>query len=766
MKIMNKKLLIRNIQKNKLISLLTLAFMGICAMLTVLFIMLFVNLSESIDSLMKTAQTPDFLQMHTGDIDQEEIDSFVSSRRDVKDYSINSFLNLENAMITIGDKSLADSTQDNGLCVQNKSFDFLLDMDNEVAYPHEGQVYVPVCYKNEYDIRKGSIFRVGSYELTVAGFIRDSQMNSMMASSKRFLVNDKDYNRLVGIGSEEYMIEFLLEEGADINDFSNAYINAKLPDNGPAITYPLIKMMNALSDGMMIFVILLVAFVVLVISIICIRYILMTSMEKDKKELGMLKALGISRGDITIMYLSKYIFLSVLGGAWGFVVALFVQKPLSVQMRELYGATKTNANAMISAVVAMIVAQVIILLAVRKIIRKAGNASAVEMLFAQKKCGNNRSKYLMITTVTALGMFLMLVPQNLYSTLSARDFVTYMGIGDADIRMDIRQCENLGGVTDDVMVKLAGDRRLEKTVLMQTISFKAKLPDGSEASLLTEVGDHLVFPVKYNAGRAPAAKNEIALSNLSAADLAINTGDTISLIIGRELSDYTVCGIYSDITNGGKTAKMAPLDRKIMNNYSDKIMWSIIYASLAPDISCEIGKLCSEAVTLDYQEKDTGDEISVKVVDIQKYVAGTYGQTIGQIKSVAVVSALCSCVVILIVILLFVRLLIRQERGDISLKKALGLAAGEIRKSYLVKVSAYVIVGIFIGELLGTIVGQMLVGLALEGLGASGFAFVLNPFWVFGVIPVSVLCIGIISATIGLLEVRSVSAYECCTGRE
>ena len=155
---MNKKLLIRSIQKNKLISLLTLAFMGICAMLTSLFIMLFVNLSGSIDTLMKTARTPDFLQMHTGNIDREEIDSFAKSRSDVKDYSINSFLKLENAMITIGDKSLADSTQDNGLCVQNRSFDFLLDMNNEVVYPQEGQVYVPVCYKNEYDIRNDDIY--------------------------------------------------------------------------------------------------------------------------------------------------------------------------------------------------------------------------------------------------------------------------------------------------------------------------------------------------------------------------------------------------------------------------------------------------------------------------------------------------------------------------------------------------------------------------------------------------------------------------------
>ena len=61
----------------------------------------------------------------------------------------------------------------------------------------------------------------------------------------------------------------------------------------------------------------------------------------------------------------------------------------------------------------------------------------------------------------------------------------------------------------------------------------------------------------------------------------------------------------------------------------------LLVASLAPDISCE-------EVTLEYQGKITDEGVSAKVVDIQKYVDGTYGQTIRQIKSVAVVSALCS----------------------------------------------------------------------------------------------------------------------------
>ena len=209
-------------------------------------ILLFGSLSSAIDSLMLKAQTPDFLQMHVGEINEEEIARFSENRSDVEAMQICRFLNLQNSQLTIGGKSLINNTQDNGLCCQNHSFDLLIDAENKRIQPNLGEVYVPVCYKMEYGLKAGDVMQIGTEKLSVAGFLRDSQMNSMMASSKRFLVNEVDYERIRPLGSEEYLIEFKLHEGSDINAFSTAYMDAGLPGNYPTITYPLIKMMNAL----------------------------------------------------------------------------------------------------------------------------------------------------------------------------------------------------------------------------------------------------------------------------------------------------------------------------------------------------------------------------------------------------------------------------------------------------------------------------------------------------------------------------------------
>ncbi|MDO4482737.1 MAG: FtsX-like permease family protein [Bacillota bacterium] len=179
--------------------------------------------------------------------------------------------------------------------------------------------------------------KIGDAEFTAAGFLRDSQMNAMMASSKRFLVSEEDYELLKDSVSEEYLIEFLLKEGTDTNEFSLSYTEAGLPANGPAITKPLIKMMNALSYGIMIMVILLASAVLLLISMLCIRFTLMTQLECDRKEIGMMKAVGLPKKEIRSLYFTKYFTLSVLGAALGLGLAFVLRGILSYQMQELYG---------------------------------------------------------------------------------------------------------------------------------------------------------------------------------------------------------------------------------------------------------------------------------------------------------------------------------------------------------------------------------------------------------------------------------------------
>ncbi|MGN0315716.1 MAG: FtsX-like permease family protein [Fusicatenibacter sp.] len=756
---MKKRILWNDIKGNRLLAVTTWLFMGISAFMFALTCFLFVSLLSSVDTLMEKAQTPDFLQMHIGEVSEAELVRFAEENHRVQKYQTLYFLNLENRSITMNGHSLAEGTQDNGVCVQSGSFDYLLDLENEIIRVSDGEIYVPVCYRQKYDLAVGKTVQIGENSFLIAGFLRDSQMNSMMASSKRFLVSSSDYERLKAAGSEEYLIEFLLQEGADINAFATEYTEAGLPSNGPAITKPLIRMMNALSDGLMILVILLVSVVLLLISMLCIRFTLLTQLEADRKEIGMLKAIGTSKGDIRQLYYLKFLALSGLGAVTGLLLAFVAQRFLSAQIQELYGASENGLMGFLTAFAGVALTEGILLLSVRRTLKRTEKVSAVEALTGRQ--GERKSEkgrllspqHLIVVLVIGLGIFMMIFPQNLLSTISSPRFVTYMGIGNGEIRLDLRQTDDIAGKTKQVEKLLAEDKEVERSVTLQTASCRVVLPDGTYTNLQVEQGSHTTFPVTYAEGEAPKEKNEIALSYLCANELGVSLGDELLLSIEETPQEYIICGIYSDITNGGKTAKAVYLPG------DGPVIWSVFYVSLREGV--EKNQWLSE-----YERILSESGISAKAVDIQEYVADTYGQTIREIRMAAWVAVAAAGLVMFVVVVLFTRLLVAKDRMDISLRKAIGFTGEDIKRGYFRGYLPVLLSGILSGMLSGNLLGEKLAGVLLKMLGATGFRFLIDYKTVGVCIPVLAVITVFCAILLGLKEIKNIRAFECCMGKE
>ena len=744
---MLKKLIWNDVRQNKLLSAATVFFMAVSAMMLALTALLCSSLLGAVNGLMEQAQAPGLVQMHTGEISEREIRQFAGEHQEIDQWQICRLLNLDNSEVSLGGYSLLDSTQDNGLCVQSERFDFLLDMDGDRPGVPPGQVYVPICYRARYELNAGDTMRIGSEELTIAGFLRDAQMNSMMASSKRFLVSAWDYERLRPWGEEEYLIEFLLKNGADANSVHTAYTNQGLPANGPAITKPLIRMMNALSDGTTVFVIFLAAVVVLLVALICIHFILSIRMERDKREVGMLKALGVGRREIKRLYFSKYVLFSVCGGLLGLGTSAVLRGPLEQQIRELYGTSGGGAQPAALALCAVAVVEAVILFSVWHNLKKTDRLSVLAALFPVREQKQNWRQYLLIGFVSAACTFLMLLPQNLYSTLSSPMFVTYMGIGNADIRMDIRQGADISLSAAQLAAALERDEQVARYAVLQTQSLTAILSDGTACSLTVEMGDHTIFPVEYSEGTPPILEHEIALSSLNAKELGLSVGDALPLKIGGEEIRCTVCGIYSDITNGGKTAKMSG------RRDHGPVIWSVLYVSLQdPSASARWMEAYGQA--------------GADVTDIGDYVRDTYGPTLAQIRWASMGAMLIAILVAFVVIALFLRLIVERNRDAISLQKALGFTSGEISRAYCLKGLLSAAAGVVSGLVLGTLLGEGLCGMVLKSLGADSFRFVIRWSCLLAGIPAILLGASISAVLMGTAEVQHIKASECCTGRD
>lgn len=723
-----------DIQKNKAITATITLFVTAAAALVALAAILAVNLSGAIDALMVRAETPHFLQMHSGEPERERLASFAREQGNVAKFQVLEFLNLDGARMLFPNTSLGGNMQDNGLAVQSEQFDYLLGLDGEAITAMDGELYVPVCYMLDGTTKLFDTAVICGQEFTVAGFLRDSQMNSSLSSSKRFLVSKNDFERLRVSGDIEYLIEFRLKNPAEMGAFEADFAAAGLPANGPAVTYGLFKTMNGFSDGLMIGVILLVSLLVVAVAFLCIRFTLLAKIEDDYREIGVMKAIGMRVSDVKRVYLVKYAVISLCGCLLGYALSLALRHPLTETTRLYMGESASAALSPAFGTIGVLLVFLAIIAYVNRVLGRLRGVSAAEAIrfgaIQEKTAGAKRfslsqnrlfsanlflglkdvfarkSLYGTMLLVIVIASFIMIVPQNLYSTISAKSFSTYMGIGSCDLRVDIQQTADIEAKAAEALAVMNSDPAIAKSVALTTKIFKTD----TDENLKVELGDHSVFPVAYSEGHAPEGGREIALSVMSADELSKQVGDSITLSVGGSGREMRVCGIYSDITNGGKTAKAVFID-----NTADA-MWSILCASLvSPALAAD--KAIEYGESLPY----------AKVSEINEYITQIFGQTIASVKSASYAAVAIALIITALVTLLFMKMLIVRDRYSIAVMKAIGFTSRDIKRQYATRSIFVLTVGVLLGTLLANTLGEALGGMVISSFGATSFQFLVNP---------------------------------------
>ena len=755
---MNRKIIQRDIAGNKAVSFLTVLFITAAAMLLSLAGILVTNLFGSIDRLMADAKTPHFMQMHTGDVDFEELEAFAAGNSAVEDFQVLEFLNVGGEKIRLGENSLALSVQDNGFSVQSSRFDFLLDENNRPAQPKDGELWVPVCYNRDHTVQAGDKAVINGKTFVVTGFVRDSQMNSTLASSKRFVVSAGDYAQLKEVGSVEYLIEFRLKDLSDLSEFESAYSASQMPANGPTLSWPLFRMISAVSDGIMIAVILLVSVIVILIALLCIRFTLLAKIEDDYREIGVMKAVGIRVSDIQSIYQAVYAVLAAAGCIMGFLLSLTLRGPLQESIRANLGESGNDGLSFLLGMAGTLLLFFFILFFIRRILKRFRRISPVQairqgseqenvrggkslrlsknrwlsanLFLAVKDIAARKRLYLTMLFVIILACFIMVVPQNLYHTISDSSFVTYLGVGRCDLRMDIQQTEELEEKAGSVGEYLKRDSAVETYAVFVTELFDQEQEDGTTEQIKVELGNHGAFPLQYVDGKLPSRDSDIALSVLYAEEMDKKVGDKMILLTDKGEKQLTVCGIYSDITNGGKTAKAA------FQPGTREAAWSTVCVNLK-----QPGVLAEK--TEEYSRKFP----YAKVSGMEDYVAQTFGQTLRAVRTASVGAGFVAVVVTLLVILLFMKLLTAKDRYSIAVLKSVGFTGSDISRQYIWRSVLVVILGILLGSVLAGTLGERIAGAAISSLGAAAFQFTEDPLSSFVLSPV-VLLFTALAATI------------------
>lgn len=764
---MYRRMIVRDVTRNPGVAAVLVVLMMLSVMLAVSSAGTLVRLVGASSALLARADAPHVAQLHVGDYDQGEVDRWTAGRPEVVHQQTMLLLGIDGADLLFDGEPQTSSIQQNSLVVPNTDRDLLLDLDNRpITAVEPGTIVLPVYYAVEDDLEVGDPVTVtgpGGFtkHLEIAGFARDSIMNPAITSSKRLAVAAADLEEVrAHVGEVEYLVSFWLEDPATQSaTFQKAYQDSSMPQAGQLVDASTFRMLTMIGDGLVAAVVVLVSMLLFAVGLLCLRFSIHTATEQDYREIGVLKAIGVAPRHVRRIYLTKYALLAAVATAAGLLAGWALVPPLTRNITSYMGVPSSVWNTVVPVVAALSVLA-LLLLSVLVLLRRFDRIDAVTALRAgatgpQRRAPRMRLHgsrtpvplrlgimdvvgrwpvYVVLFAVFAVSAFIMIVPVNSATTANAPDFVNYMGIGQVDLRVDLRHVDDtsadrFAAITD----RLEADPDAATVAPMVTTRHDTVDRDGLPVSLYVENGDHTLLPVTYAEGRAPVDDSEIALSLLALRRSGRDVGDRLPVTVGDEERLLTVVGTYQDITNGGTTAKSR------LSTDGEEVMWYVIGVDLRPGAD-------ATATAAAYAQ----DTAPAKVAAIEQWRDQTLGPIARQLGVAAAVAVAVALALALLMTALFNRMLIARDQGQIAIQRAIGAPDEDVRRQYLTRMLVVLLVGAVVGTLAANTLGESLFNLMFEGMfggfealgqGTSRIAFAVAPWLAYLALPAALVLV-------------------------
>jgi len=386
----------------------------------------------------------------------------------------------------------------------------------------------------------------------VVDFVRDPQMNPSMVTSKRLVVHPSDFAEFDKRLKPEYIVEFRLADGVEASAFVKAFESSGLSSQGITVDTSIFKLMNGLTTVPVAAVALLVAILLAVVAALVLRYAFLAAMEEDLAQISVLKAIGAPPRGVKRLYLAKYSALTAGGALVGYLLSIPMAAQLSDAVLLYLGKSSAGAWPILCSIAAAVALAASMVGFCWILLRRIDRLSAVQALRTGVSGRVRRRRHrlslassrrlpvdvwlglreafrpanALLLAVLTVCTIVLILPANVVTTMGDPGFASYMGIGRADLRIDVPAGS---ADLDTAYSKVAAEAGVGRAVQMTDHRYDMRKPGGAWGSALVESGDQSAFSGRYLRGRAPATAKEIALSSNQADEAKVGLGDVVDV---------------------------------------------------------------------------------------------------------------------------------------------------------------------------------------------------------------------------------------------
>ena len=777
----------KDLKRKKAMNVILLVFIILATMFVSSSVNNILSVTTALDDYLEMADAPDYLVTTMNKSLSIDINEKIKSANAVERYEIENmiFLSPENLIFENDEINIPGGTN---FVHSDISLNYFLSDGSILETVNKGELYMTESKAEAYGVEIGDKLTIeingASCEVTLKDKIKDALFGSNQVNISRYIISEEDYNSLVyGENIESFYGGSLVYIHS--SDIDTAVTQLKpLLDNSVLTMDRAFMKFTYIFDMIVVGLLLVVSLILIAIAFVVLHFTITFTLSEEFREIGVMKAIGISNFKIRGLYLVKYAGLSVIGA----VIGLFLSFPFGEMLMSVSSQTIIvgNSNPIVLNILCAVLVIAVILLFCYSCTGKVKKLTPIDairngqtgerfrkkslMSLGKSKLGatsflalndivSSPKRYSIITLTFVLCLSLIFMLSNTVSTMNSGSLAATFGWADCDIYLDSKVAmeamtedgrEYLEKHLDD-MEKTLAENDMPAKCYFETILTLPVVYDENESNVCIYHGTGTTMDMyEYTAGTIPQHTNEIAITRLSADKLKANIGDTVTIKTIDGDKEYIITAFFQSMNQAGDGIRLHS-DEKINYIQANGSVGTQIMFNDNPDDK-EIERRIDEIQRLfpDYENIETCAEMTSDMIGVT--------ETLAAVKSLV---AVLTIVLSALITVLMERSFIAKEQGEIALMKAVGTTNGKIYAYHALRFLFVGIMAVIIAEIFAMPLTHLCIDPIFKMMGMElAVDYIIDPLELFLIFPVIILVTTTVSAFLTSLYTRKIKSSD------
>lgn len=777
----------KDLKRKKAMNIILLVFITLATMFVSSSANNILSVTTALDDYFEMADVPDYLVTTMNKNLAVDIYEEVNSVDVVERYEIENmiFLSPENFIFENDEIKIHGGTN---MVQSDISLNYFLSDGSILETVNKGELYMTESKADSLGVEIGDKLTIelngASCEVTLKDKIKDALFGANQLSMTRYIISEADYDTLISPKDTESFYGGCLVY-IHSSDIDTAVTQLKpLLDNSILTMDRAFMKFTYVFDMIVVGLLLVVSLILIAIAFVVLHFTITFTLSEEFREIGVMKAMGISNLRIRGLYLVKYMGLSVIGAIIGLLLSLpFGEMLMSVSSQTIIIG---NSNPIILNILCAVLVIAVILLFCYGCTSKVKKMTPIDairngqtgerfrkkslMSLGKSKLGatpflalndivSAPKRYSIITLTFVLCMSLIFILSNTVSTMNSGSLSTTFGWADCDIYLDSKVAmeamtedghEYLEKHFDD-MEKILADNGMPAKCYYETVFNLPIVYGENESNVCIYHGTGTTMDMyEYTAGTMPQNTNEIAITRLSADKLKANIGDTVIIKTIDGDKEYIITAFFQSMNQQGDGIRLHS-DEKINYIQAQGGMGTQIMFTDNPD-NKEIERRIDEIARIfpDYENIETCAETTSDMLGVT--------ETLAAVKSLV---AILTIVLSALITVLMERSFIAKETGEIALMKAIGTRNGKIYAYHALRFTFVGIIAVIFAEIFAMPLTHLCIDPIFKMMGMElAVDYVIDPLELFLIFPAIILATTTLSALLTSLCTRKIKSSD------